>query len=68
MLENQFEFMLPRSTTEAIFLNKRSMEKFKSVEDRYSRCCFFFFFPDLEKAYDLFPREIIRCVMEKKGV
>lgn len=60
--ENQFGFMLKRSTTEAKCI-KRLIEKFRKKEKTSHLV-----FSDLEKAYGKIPGEIIRHVLEKKHV
>ena len=50
----QYGFMLGRRTVNAVFVLQSLSEKFKA-KDKKS----FFIFADLEKAFDLLPREII---------
>ena len=50
----QYGFMLGRRTVNAVFVLRSLSEKFKAKDKKL-----FFIFADLEKAFDLLPREII---------
>ena len=60
--ENQFGFMLVRSTTEAIYLIKKLMESY-GIGKKIST-----WFIDLEKVYDKVHREMLWECLEKKEV
>ena len=63
MRENQFSFMLGRSTTEAIHVLRRLMEKYRERKKDFHMV-----FIDLEKAYDSIPRRIIWDSLKAKGI
>jgi len=59
----QFGFMKGKGTTDAIFVVRQMQEKSGAKgKKRY------FFFVDLQKAFDRVPREVIRWAMCKLGV
>nr|GEY37915.1 hypothetical protein [Tanacetum cinerariifolium] len=60
--ENQFGFMLGRSTTEAIHLLRNLMDKYRERQRDLHMA-----FLDLEKAYDSIPRELIWRTLIDKG-
>ena len=61
--ENQFDFTLGRSTTEAIHLLRRLRILFRDRKKDLHMV-----FIDLEKAYDSVPWEILWECLEKKGI
>ena len=61
--ENQLEFILGQSTTEAIHLLRQLIERF-----RERRRNLHMVFIDLEKAYDKVLREVLYWTLMKKGV
>jgi hypothetical protein len=61
--ENQFEFMLERSTIEAIFLIRQLMERCREQKKDMH-----IIFIDLKKAYDKVPRNVMWWVLQKHKV
>ena len=60
--ESQFRFIPGRSTTDAIFIPKQTIEKYREGQ-KGTRVTFI----DIEKPYDRVPREEIwRCMRERK--
>ena len=58
----QFGFMAGKGTTDAIFIMRQVQEKHKAKKKLY------YAFVDLEKAFDRFPREVVRWALWKLDV
>ena len=61
--ENQFDFMLGRSTMEAIHILRKLIERFRMAEKDLHMI-----FINLKKAYDRVPRDVLWWVLKKKAV
>uniref|UniRef100_A0A7I4Z3B2 Reverse transcriptase domain-containing protein n=1 Tax=Haemonchus contortus TaxID=6289 RepID=A0A7I4Z3B2_HAECO len=61
--EDQIGFMPERSTTDAIFIARQIMEKYREKR----RPCYLAFL-DLEKAFDRLPREVLWSALRKRKV
>jgi len=61
--DNQFGFILWRSTTEAIHLLRQLIKRFRERKKNLHMV-----FIDLEKTYDKVPREVLWWTLMKKGV
>ena len=61
--DTQFGFMKGKGTTDTIFIVRQMQEKFRAKGKKL-----YFGFVDLEKAFNMLPREVIRWTMRKLGV
>ena len=59
----QFGFMLGKGTTDAIFIMRQVQEKHQVKKKKL-----YYAFVDLEKAFDIVPREVVRWALRKLGV
>ena len=60
----QFGFMPGKGTTDAIFIMRQVQEKHPAKNKKK----LYYAFVDLEKAFDRFPREVVRWALRKLGV
>ena len=58
----QFGFIPGKGTTDAIFIRQQVQEKHQAKKKNM-----YYAFVDLEKAFDRFPREVVRWVLRKLG-
>lgn len=62
-IKNQFDFMSARLNTEAIFLLRQLMERYRKQKNDLHKV-----FIDLENTYDKIPRTVMRWALEKYKV
>ena len=58
-----FGFMLGKGTTHAIFIMRKEEEKYHGKKKKL-----YYAFVDLEKEFDIVPREVVRWVLRKLDV
>ena len=59
----QFGFMPGKETVDAIFIVRRTQEKYQKKVKKLYMC-----FVELEKAFDVVPRKVMEWAMRKKGL
>ena len=59
----QFGFMPGKGTTDAIFIMRQVQEKHQAKKNKL-----YYAFVDLEKVFDIVPREVVRWVLRKLGM
>ena len=59
----QFGFMPGKGTTDPIFIMRQLQEKHQANKKKM-----YYYFVDLEKAFDRLPREVVRWALRKLGV
>ena len=59
----QFGFMPGKGTTDAIFIMRQMQEKHQAKKKEL-----YYFYVDLEKAFDRVPREVVRWALRMSGV
>ena len=61
--EMQFRFMPGKGTVDAIFIVRRMQEEYQKKDKKLYMC-----FVDMEKAFDIMPRKVMKRAMRMKGL